>query len=462
MDDITHRSEESQPKILYTDSIANYLTRIGTNDDPVMNARPELGTRLTQGELEALYLTNDLAIRIIEELVDDALRGGFTVMSEDGNTPIVAPRKHKFLERLERVAKDGRAYGEAALILIPASGADLWVPAEPGEEIASLIEVDRFELEPRTWNEDMLSEHFNEPELYQISPRTRGVAKGLGSPLVHRSRVILLPGQRLGRRLREETNEGHHDSVLQAVWGALSRFIQTEQGIATTVARFEQSTMSIAGLAAVLSSPAGGEMVAKRLDLINRSLSALNAALIDADAGEKYERKFATVTGLDTLWDRLAHSVAKAARMPMTQLFGMSPSGLSTDDESGRANWRKQVASYRDKILGPAIEMYYEHLNGGAPVEIRWSAIEETTPSQEAEIASKRANARQIYAAHGLLEDPRWVGALQFEGILPDEWEPDTEMYEAQRERSLAPPIIQEPADPLEEPVGSEPDGDDE
>jgi hypothetical protein len=190
--------------------------------------------------------------------------------------------------------------------------------------------------------------------------------------------------------------------VLQAVWEVLRNFCQTESAIANIVQRFETATVSIAGLADIMQHDEGAEMIRERVELIQRTISMINAAVVDADAGEKYERKFATVNGLDTIWDRLAHSVSKAAQMPMTQLFGMSPSGLSSDDESGKANWRKQVSAYREDQLRDNLATYYAHLAGG-PVDVEFPALDETTAREEAEIEKLRSEARANYVNAGVL-----------------------------------------------------------
>jgi phage-related protein (TIGR01555 family) len=154
------------------------------------------------------------------------------------------------------------------------------------------------------------------------------------------------------------------------------------------------------------------------MKLIQQTISMVRAAVMDKDAGEEYSRQFSTVTGLDTLWDRLAHSVAKAARQPMTKLFGMSPSGLATDDESGRAHWRQQISAFQEK-LRPLLEQYYAHVNGG-PVVIRFKPQDEATAREEAEIRKMNAETRKIYVEIAAARPDEFRKKMVEEGLISD------------------------------------------
>ena len=63
-----------------------------------------------------------------------------------------------------------------------------------------------------------------------------------------------------------------------------------------------------------------------------------------------------------TVYHALMHRVAAAADMPVTELFGMSPSGLSTDDQSGtRRFYDKITAEERQGEQGRALDRVRGH-----------------------------------------------------------------------------------------------------
>ncbi len=405
------------------DSIKNYVTRLGVvGEDPAMAARPTMDGRLSPPELDALYAKNDLARRIVDEIVEDALRGGFEIRDFDSNEMLFEVRPETddsnkevsedndadegpdILAALDRACKDARLYGGAHILLIADDTSALDQPLDFSDpaEILNLILLDRWEATPVTYESDPRNRRFTKPNTYSVTPATNG-APALSLAETHHSRMLRFDGAELPRRLRL-WNDDYHDSVLQPVWDALRNFTSTEQAIGTIVQRFETASIKIAGLSEALSVPDGDDLVQKRMDIAHKSLALLNAMLLDADGGEEYTRSFATVTGLDTIWDRLAHSVAKAARMPMTQLFGLSPSGLSTDDEAGKANWRKQVASYQAKQLRPALERYFRLLNDGNRVKVIFPPLDESTALEEAEIKKLHAEADHIRIEDGIID----------------------------------------------------------
>lgn len=436
------------------DSIKNYVSGIGTKKDVAVQARPTLDSWLSDIELETLYATCDLARRIVDELVDDATRPGWKVYDEETGEEVKAPKHHKIEKRVNEAGKKARLTGIAQLIFIPPNERDLSQPLDEGEEIQQLLCVDREEISTYRYQSDPREENYGQAELYQISPDREGGSTY--APIVHYSRLLEFEGDPLPQTL-ESLNEGFPASALQAVWPTMRRFLELEQNTANIVSRFETATYSIRGLGALLSERDGSELISKRMRLIQETVSAINAVVIDADAGEEYTRNYASLSGLDTIYDRFALSVAKAAKMSVQQLFGQAPKGLSTDDEAGRANWTKQVKAYQRHDIAPQLEKYYRILNDGRDVKVEFNEPYSTTEKQKAEIAVKRSTARATLAnalneqGQPLLTDSRLVGIHIEEGHLPQEFKveaasaPDfPEVSEVER-----PPLEEQPiADP--------------
>ena len=385
------------------DSIANYLTGVGTDNDPMTQGRPTVSNRLSSGELGALFVENDLARRIVEEIVDDSFRSGLPSLyyhDTGESVKLGTEERRDIIELFTETAVTGRLYGGAHLMLMVDDNRTLDQPLNFEElpELDNAFPVDRYEATPETWGGDAREDSYMEPQHYSIHPSNTGAADTSRYPRVHRSRLLTFRGARLPRRLKRRNND-YDDAVLQNVWQALSNFYQSEQAIANIINRFEVSTISIAGLSEIQSEPEGEELIRKRLQLMHRSLAVLNAALVDEDAGEEYTRKFANVQGLEALWDRLAASVAKAARMPMTQLFGEASSGIRGDDEAGAKGWRKQVDEFRTTHLLLPVIKYVSLLKGrrveparnskGQPL---WGPPESPKPVDEARIGEMRSN----------------------------------------------------------------------
>lgn len=404
------------------DSIANYVSGLGTEADSTTAGRPTLCGRLDTCEITALYVNDDLSRRIVEEVVEDATRGGWRVTDRATGTLLDMPDDMPDITTAQKQAGIwGRCYGAGVIVMVPEGATvNMREPRDPATPIRNLVVFDRHELTTAEWDTDPFSPTFNQPLRVNISPQSSGgvrTAEMGALRNVHRSWLLVYGGAPLPHQLRS-VNDGFDDSILQAVWNVIRRFLQAEQGIANIINRFETATLSIGGLAAALSADEGAHLIQKRMALIQQTVSMVNAVVVDADAGEKYERKFATVQGLDVLWDRLAHSVAKAAGMPMVALFGMAPSGLSADDKSGRANWRKRVAAYQKAQFKGNLETFYRAFNGGKPVSIEFFPLDETTPAEE--VLNRESTARSIglLVGNGVLSRDEARDMLREEGSL--------------------------------------------
>lgn len=414
------------------DSISNQATGLGTSEDAAMYGRPTLGNRLTEPELMVLYLNSALAQRIIGEVVDDALRQGYIVKDRETGEPVLEPGEDaeddgdEDLLHIEPliadVWKDARLFGNAAILMVH-DAVDLSTPLDPEAGApTALVDLSRDEFSIYSFDYDPKTPNYRKPLLYNVSPSDSG--EGLQGVLVHYSRLLVFRGRPLPRRIRKYL--GHYDdSILQAVYDRIRNFEQTELAMGNIVQRFEIATYSVPGLGEMLDNPDGQNKLLQRLQLLQRTASMVRAIVIDEEAGEKYTRSFTAVNGLDTIWDRLAHSVAKDAEMPMTQLFGMSPSGLATDDESGRANWRKKVRSEQNRSLKSNLERYYRLLNDGKPVVVEFNPLDESTAIEAATIEKTRAETRDIYIASGCAAPDEFRAGMVREGVIPSEERPE-------------------------------------
>lgn len=376
------------------DSIANYLSGLGDPErDSGASSRPVRAYSLSDEELGWLYLQDDLAAIIVDELVEEALRGGFLIQGADDADPLLIDELYRVeaLTKIENAAKDSRLWGESFLWLIVADGRALDQPLGPGE-VVQLVELTARDLRVHAVQKDPLEAGWNEPVLYKLSQKD----------VIHASRLLRFVGERVPKRL----DARGVSSVLQRPWNAVRRFSDVENATARIVQSFEQVVVSIGGLAQA-QAQGHGDLVEARMKMLAVGRSILNTILLDADAGESYTRDTASVAGLPEILDRFALSVAKAARMPMTKLFGQAPSGLNTDGASGENTWNKRVATYRERELTPQIDRLCEALfkqAGGEPESwaVVWPPLDEPSLREMAETRKIVAETDAIYLDRGV------------------------------------------------------------
>ena len=428
------------------DSIRNYLTGIGTSDDPTTAGRPSLRGRLSRQEIDNAFLQNDLARRIVEEIIIDSLRGGLPkLVYQDDGEPVKLGfmEERRIINKVRRAGVEGRLTGGGHILAITDDTDDLSQPLnwENPPKLQSSLVLSKYEATATRIGNNATGQDFRNTKYYAVHPH--GTFVEGRHPNVHRSRLISFRGNELPKRLQDRNNY-YDDSVLQNVWTAISNFLQSEQALVNIINRFETATIAIAGLKDIQSEDDGEELVRRRMEMLHQSLSILNAALIDADAGEEYSRSFANVQGLDDLWDRLASSVARAARMPMTQLFGEDSAGIRGDNEAGAKGWRKQVNEYRvDNLLVPIVKIVTLHFGRRVrPVTDEegryvWDYEEVPKPVDRARIQRMKAQKINDLLDRNVIdrEEARILmggGTIDWEGDPPPELEEINELNESQ------------------------------
>jgi len=420
------------------DAIANFVSGLGDPEhDSTLLSKPIVQNRLTPIELDVLYTQNDLAGIIIDEIIEDVFRAGWTVTdaSED-DVELATSRDVK--EAIRDVLKNARLYGGGALMIVIDDGKDPEQPAAPenASGIVNLVPLDRWEIDFDTedFNSDVTDENFGEPEYFKVTPDAPGGT--VQTKKVHRSRIVKIDGRELTNRIQRRSNHWG-DSILQRVWNNIQRFYQTESGISNVVEDYETGVVSISGLDEILSQEDGRDKIKERLELMEASSDLVKAVLLDKDAGESYEKQTSSVSGLDRIWGKFALSIAKAARMPMVKLFGQTPAGLNTDGESSKENWRKQVASFRERKVERMLERIVELGQPSVDYSISFGELKELTKQTKADVRLKTAKTDKIYHAMGVRTSDQIAKSRDRPKGWSGKTKPRTDLFRDVEEREL-------------------------
>src|SRR5690606_38092021 len=105
--------------------------------------------------------------------------------------------------------------------------------------------------------------------------------------------------------------------------------------------------------------------------------------------------------------------LAAAFEMPLTRLLGVSPAGLNATGESDERNWHKQVLSHQEDVVRPALERWmrvvFAARNGPTygrtpdSFKVKFPALRDVTPREQAEIDSINAQTDEKYQTMGAL-----------------------------------------------------------
>jgi len=302
----------------------------------------------------ALYRSDGLGKRIVDLLVDDMMRGGFSISGEMGELKADEVVKQEFRRlRLSKENKRGlswaRAFGGAVSVLRADDGGTYEDELDPDKlkRIEKVLVYDRHRVSVLQRYSDEDNPKYGEPEIYQISTNTTQ-----GQTQVHESRLLIWDGIDVDNEQRA-LNDGWGDSIYQSIWTQLSDIGISFGGSANLIDQFILGILEIENLQDLI---AGGEeeQVKKRLRLIDISKSILGSILVSK--GEKYERVSASVGGLDKLLDKMIQALSSVSGYPVTVLFGQSPAGLQATGQSDIRIYYDKVSANQETEYRPNLE----------------------------------------------------------------------------------------------------------
>ena len=369
---------------------------------------------LSEGQLRALWRSEDLAARIVEEPTETMLRGGFFVnlkeevdneenLANKGeekvgvqnkkekedlradffDVPTPAPKappkpikgenerikeQEKALTKqikelcilpsVEKALNYARAFGGGALLVGVDDGQDISKPLNE-EKIKRVLYVnalDAFELFPHRWYGDPLAPKYGSVELYQLSPQgTPGLQTVRSGTLIHESRIIRFEGIVTGARsLAEGIAPGWGDSVLLRVNQNLQDLNVSFRAVCVLLRSYGMAFVKFGGLGGLVGSDDFAKTLKERVQQVAEQGSSLNALVLTEH--DEFGRVSISLAGISDLLDRLMSRVSAASGIPVNILFGQGAKGLNASNDGDIRNFYDRVANKRQSVLQPALD----------------------------------------------------------------------------------------------------------
>jgi phage-related protein (TIGR01555 family) len=157
---------------------------------------------------------------------------------------------------------------------------------------------------------------------------------------------------------------------------------------------------------------------------------------IAIDAQEDLTVLQTSIAGIPDVIDRLMVSLASAAGIPVTLLFGVSPGGFGTG-EGEMAIYADKVRSYQRTTVKPVLRWCLKEFFAaiGVPEDRKWDIhfgpLRTPTAAEQAAIQLQVAQTDAIYLQSGVVM-PEEVAMSRFGG---GEWSMHTQLDEEMRER---------------------------
>lgn len=354
------------PLGLTTDAFVNYMARMGNGSQNLTEGAEYPLTRLTRNYqlMNSLYRSHWLIRRIIDVIPQDMMKNWINIQSamkpEDMDKVEKIIRRQRIKSKLLEAMKWARLYGGAACIIMiegQDNREDLLSPLNVDDVVPGsfkgLMVVDRWsgitpELE---LIEDINDPDFGLPEFYQI--RTGTQANNYFR--IHHSRLIRFIGRDLPFWERQaEIYWGA--SEVEHVFDELKKRDNTSWNIASLIFRANINVMKMEGLGQMLAlgdETAKGRVYAA-MSAQNQLMS--NTGLFVMDREDDFDTKQYSFGGLGEIYELFMMDIAGAAEIPVTKLFGRSPSGMNATGESDLQNYYDMISEKQEDFLRPALD----------------------------------------------------------------------------------------------------------
>jgi phage-related protein (TIGR01555 family) len=357
--------------------------------------------------IRSLMRGDPIANKIVSKQVQMALAGGINWRASSPAGEDLKPQLNNELKRLNAInlIKSariwGRAFGQALLIMNVDDGGSPQDPLnlERLNRITHLRRVYkpkimRIELDTSGGDRDGL------PEFYTVQSASGAALR------VHYTRVIQFSGLEVDDETFERLSYSH-DTVLQPVWETLR---DHQAGGATLASLLEDSVKVVWKIQGLHDAIAAGDstFVSNWMQSMQMFTSAFRSIGLDSESEDIQHLSKPLKDSVDT-YLALMHRLAAAADMPMSELFGTAPSGLSTDDQAGARRYYDKIRSEEQQgALKTALDRLIEVMIAQrssplfeASIDYEWPSLWSPTAKETAELNKLNADTHAVMVAMG-------------------------------------------------------------
>lgn len=370
--------------------------------------------------LDAMHQSDTVVARIVETLPRDAFAKGFDVSSPadipyrtdvQGDALNDWVKRKRVIQHFKYAAGLARLYGGAGIVLHVDDGrpADQPVDMDNIKSVTLTKARDRWELFPIQWFTDFGDPRYEEPSVYNLTPRSYGGATTGYSHRIHADRLLRFDGFELSPDAWAR-NLYWGGSVVWRAKDRIERFVNGELSMSTLLQEAKEDVLFLEQYRELESDPIGKELINDRATDIATVRGMLGMTILDAK--DKYETRMRPLNGVGDIYDRALLSVAQAAEMPVTLLFGDAARGLSADDKAGRTYYSASIKATQQDRINPALEhlLLLAFASEDGPTagvraegwEILWPPYEEETELERSQRQKTEAEADTLNIAAGI------------------------------------------------------------
>lgn len=344
------------------DAFSNALARLGFGTPNLLEGTMYVKQCLTRdyATLNALYRESWIVRRIIDIIPGDMLKNGFHLTTELSPDLLQRfereMRNTQLTDKIRKGLKWGRLYGGAlGVMLIKGQGDDLASPLDydmilPGDFVGLMI-FDR-------WNgvspsselvSDINDPEYGLPDYYIVTDNATG-----RMTRVHHTRCVRFVGNDLP--YWEEMSEIYWGaSILESVFDELKKRDNVSWNIAQLTFMANLRILKMSDLGQLLASTDSTSQQELYRTLMAQNHIMNNMGMMIMDAADGVETHQYTFGGLADCYEQFIMDIAGAAEIPVTKLFGRSPSGMDATGESDLQNYYDMIGEKQETQLRPVL-----------------------------------------------------------------------------------------------------------
>lgn len=408
------------------DAIQNFAANFGTGSDKRMHTEYVEQYMLGDRTLEAMYIENWLAGKIVDIIPDDMTREWRIFDSSEADPAKIVQFETLSTEldipgKFNEALKWARLYGGSAIIIgvDESQGGTPDTPLDVGRlgrdclTHLTVVECERLQALPDT-QLDPTRPGFGEPEYYTL-PNSATFR-------IHRSRILPFFGIKLPYYARQRNRHAFWGaSVLRRVYEAIVNADMTVSGSACLVSEASVDVIKYKGLTQFLLQPGGEQKIQARFALAKLLKSVNNVTLLDED--ETFEQHEQSFSGLGDLLDRFLGIVAGAADIPATRLLGAAAKGLNATGEGDLNNYYDNVRASQKTDFDPnlrVLDRIMQRSLWGSELKdwgYEWASLYQLSDSEKATTEQARAARDTAYLAAGVVNEHIVAQQLYEDGV---------------------------------------------
>lgn len=350
-------------KTLRSDGFVNAFTGQGVKSrDPFASYSVDSEIPLYDKEIDNLYTYNGIARKIVEIPADDAVSEGFKLINgsdeiEQSKAVMSELEDIKWDNKFSEALSWERAMGGSAILMMINDGRRFDEPLD----LKSADKIERLDVYSKqdisatgSYYSDPSDPKYGRPYMYTL------INEYGNSINVHESRLLLFRGGRISKEERRY-RDGWGGTVFDVIQRRLIQYETSMNLSLAALSRLSQSMLKLNGLADILSSDGGEEIIQKRLQAIDMARHFLNTIAIDSS--DDYQQYGMTLGGIPQISEEFEVALAAATNIPVTILFGRSPAGLNATGRSDFEQYYKMVNRIQTRNMKPQLSRLISILN---------------------------------------------------------------------------------------------------